>query len=280
MTSLVIAAHSGHELLLWKWLRKERPDFVVLTNGAGSSGVPRLDPTLANLAGAGANWVPQVVQPVADAEIYRALLEGDTRLFAQWLDALTSHVLARGIDCIVADEAEDYNPSHDLCRLLANQEPAIGANQQSLTDGLGIEFGYWSAGASAGVENHQRERAGLVGDIEQVLHRCGIGDIRCHGLRAGLGLQGTKLLNVAGGQNDAEPFLREEARQRGAQAGTRTGDDCDIGCHETSPSFHGTAVDGRRMSCGETCRIGAATATRNVARKRPGAKPARPKRRS
>ena len=127
MKSLVIAAHSGHELLLWKWLRKERPDFVVLTNGAGSSGVPRLEPMLANLAGAGANWVPQVVQPVADAEIYRALLEGDTRLFAQWLDALTSHVLARGIDCIVADEAEDYNPSHDLCRLLANQVAAQAA---------------------------------------------------------------------------------------------------------------------------------------------------------
>ena len=121
MKTLVIAAHAGHELLLWKWLRNERPDFVVLTNGAGSSGVPRLEPTIDNLARAGANWIPQVVEPVADADIYRALLEGDTRLFEQWLDALTTHVLAEGIDCIVADEAEDYNPSHDLCRLLANQ---------------------------------------------------------------------------------------------------------------------------------------------------------------
>ena len=60
---------------MWKWLRNERPDFVVLTNGAGSSGVPRLEPTIDNLARAGANWIPQVVEPVPDADIYRALLE-------------------------------------------------------------------------------------------------------------------------------------------------------------------------------------------------------------
>jgi len=77
MKPLVIAAHSGHELLLWKWLRNERPDFVVLTNGAGSTGVPRLEPTVDNLARAGARWIPEVVQPVADADIYRALLEGE-----------------------------------------------------------------------------------------------------------------------------------------------------------------------------------------------------------
>jgi len=155
MKSLVIAAHSGHELLLWKWLRNERPDFVVLTNGAGSSGVPRLEPTLANLAGAGANWVPQVVQPVADAEIYRALLEGDTRLFAQWLDALTSHALAQGIDCIVADEAEDYNPSHDLCRLLANQVTAHCAARGHAVAAFGYPtVGHPSPPARLAAEQH------------------------------------------------------------------------------------------------------------------------------
>lgn len=121
MKHLVIAAHPGHELLLWKWLRHEKPQVVVLTNGAGSNGVPRLEPTIDNLERAGARWIPQVVAPVADAAIYQALLAGDTDLFAQWMDALTTHVIAEGVDCIVADEAEDYNPSHDLCRLLANQ---------------------------------------------------------------------------------------------------------------------------------------------------------------
>lgn len=121
MKHLLIAAHPGHELLLWQWLRTERPQVVVLTNGAGANGVPRLDLTLDNLQRAGARWLSQVVEPVPDATIYQALLDGDTGLFTRWLDALTAHVIAEGIGCIVADEAEDYNPSHDLCRILANQ---------------------------------------------------------------------------------------------------------------------------------------------------------------
>ncbi|MGS5089021.1 hypothetical protein ACVC7V_21255 [Hydrogenophaga sp. A37] len=121
MKHLLIAAHPGHELLLWQWLRNERPQVVVLTNGAGSNGVPRLDLTIDNLERAGASWVSQVVAPVPDAAIYQGLLDGDTGLFTQWIEALTAHVIAEGIECIVADEAEDYNPSHDLCRILANQ---------------------------------------------------------------------------------------------------------------------------------------------------------------
>ena len=120
MKHLVVAAHAGHELLLWQWLRQARPDFVVLTNGAGATGTPRLQPTLDNLADAGARWMPQVITPVADGTVYQALLTGDARLFVQWRDALLAHVVAQGINCIVADEAEDYNPSHDLCRLLVN----------------------------------------------------------------------------------------------------------------------------------------------------------------
>jgi hypothetical protein len=155
MKPLVIAAHSGHELLLWKWLRNERPDFVVLTNGAGSTGVPRLEPTVDNLARAGANWIPEVVQPVADADIYQALLEGDTHLFMQWVHALTAHVLAQGIDCIVADEAEDYNPSHDLCRLLANQVAAHAAARGRPVVSLGYPtVGHPSPEARLSSEHH------------------------------------------------------------------------------------------------------------------------------
>lgn len=129
MKHLLIAAHPGHELLLWKWLRVARPEVVVLTNGAGSNGVPRLDMTLDNLSRAGARWIPQVVAPVADATIYQALLDADPGLFAQWLDALTAHVISQGIESIVADAAEDYNPSHDLCHLLAGHVAARATAQ-------------------------------------------------------------------------------------------------------------------------------------------------------
>jgi len=155
MKHLLIAAHPGHELLLWKWLRNKRPDVVVLTNGAGSNDAPRLVPTIDNLAQAGANWAPHVVEPVADAEIYQALLDGNAHMFVQWLDRLTAHVMAQGIDCIVADEAEDYNPSHDLCRLLANQVAAHATARGHPV----VSFGYPTVGhpspaARLAVEDH------------------------------------------------------------------------------------------------------------------------------
>jgi len=155
MKHLLIAAHPGHELLLWKWLRNERPDVVILTNGAGSNGAPRLAPTIDNLAQAGANWTPHVAAPVADADIYQALLDGNASMFAQWLDGLTAHVIAQGIECIVADEAEDYNPSHDLCRLLANQVAAHATARGHPV----VSFGYPTVGhpsptARLATENH------------------------------------------------------------------------------------------------------------------------------
>ncbi len=142
MKHLLIAAHPGHELLLWKWLRKERPQVVVLTDGAGSNGVPRLGPTIDNLERAGASWLPQVLAPVADTAIYQALLDGDTAMFERWLDALTAHVIEQNIECIVADEAEDYNPSHDLCRMLAN----LVALQAKANGHPVLSFGYPTVG--------------------------------------------------------------------------------------------------------------------------------------
>lgn len=120
MKCLLMAAHPGHELLLWKWLRLERPQVVIFTNGAGANGMPRLEPTFDNLQQAGAQWMAQLLRPVSDAAIYQALLDGETRMFETWVDTFATHVVAQGIGCIVADESEDYNPSHDLCRLLAN----------------------------------------------------------------------------------------------------------------------------------------------------------------
>ena len=156
MKHLVVAAHAGHELLLWKWLRQAQPDVVVLTNGAGATGTPRLQPTQDNLSAAGARWVPNVVAPVADSVIYRALLAGDARLFMQWRDALLAHVIAQGIDCIVADEAEDYNPSHDLCRLLVNEVVVLAAERGHPLRNFGYPtVGHPSPPARLQAESHQ-----------------------------------------------------------------------------------------------------------------------------
>ncbi|SFM78205.1 hypothetical protein [Variovorax sp. OV329] len=184
MKYLLMAAHPGHELLLWKWLRIERPQVVILTNGAGANGVPRLEPTLDNLQQSGAQWMTKLLQPVSDAAIYQALLDGDTALFRTWVDALAAHVVAQGIECIVADESEDYNPSHDLCRLLANR-----VANRARAGGHAVEsFGYPTVGhpcppARLAAETHRMVELGPT----ELQHK--LGDMQGYARRAGGQLQ-------------------------------------------------------------------------------------------
>jgi len=57
--------------------------------------------------------------PFTDREIYRMLLSGDTDpVFAMTLDLAGSFV-EHGIRAVVADACEWYNPTHDLCSVMA-----------------------------------------------------------------------------------------------------------------------------------------------------------------
>ncbi len=82
--------------------------------------MPRLPHTQAVVEQSGANWSPDVIPAVSDTALYSALMENRVELFRKWCDALTMHVLEHGVERIVADQEEGFNPSHDLCRLLAN----------------------------------------------------------------------------------------------------------------------------------------------------------------
>lgn len=180
MKHLLMAAHPGHELLLWKWLRLEKPQVVILTNGAGANGMPRLEPTLDNLRQAGAQWMPRLLEPVSDGDIYQALLDGDTTLFEGWVEALSAHVVEQRIDCIVADESEDYNPSHDLCCLLASRVAA-----RARASGQQVQsFGYPTVGHPCpadrlAAETHRmielrpNELQNKLGDMQGYAHRFG-----------------------------------------------------------------------------------------------------------
>lgn len=93
----------------------------MLTSGDGSIGQPRLDDSRKLLTRWGLSVRTDWLAPVSDAVVYQALLGTGASPFAGWLDDLTRGALAEGIDTVVADEAEGYNPSHDLCRVLANR---------------------------------------------------------------------------------------------------------------------------------------------------------------
>lgn len=120
MKTLLLVAHPGHELLLWKWLGEQKPHAAVLTDGSGTAGSARIQHTESVLREAGATWLSQIVAPVPDRTVYSALMTGTHGLFTQWRDQLVRHVVAHDIERIVADQSEGFNASHELCHLLAS----------------------------------------------------------------------------------------------------------------------------------------------------------------
>lgn len=93
----------------------------MLTSGDGSIGQPRLEDSRRMLNQWGLDVRSEWLAPVSDSVVYQALLGIGASPFEQWLDGLTQATLDANIDTVVADEAEGYNPSHDLCRVLANR---------------------------------------------------------------------------------------------------------------------------------------------------------------
>lgn len=115
----LFVAHPGHELRLYHWLELVRPDVFVLTDGSGSAGRSRVPSTLQVLAGTGAR-AGSVMAPFTDHDIYDAILSGNVDPVAQVTLALADAFVARDVEVVVADAWEDYNPAHDLCRVMAN----------------------------------------------------------------------------------------------------------------------------------------------------------------
>ncbi|WP_029413300.1 MULTISPECIES: hypothetical protein [Acidovorax] len=120
MKPLLLVAHPGHELRIFEWVRRVKPHVVILTNGDGSIGQARLSDTQDLLADIGVRVRRDWLEPVSDAAVYQALLGTAPSPFAGWLTQLTQAALQEGIDVLVSDQAEGYNPTHDLCRVLAN----------------------------------------------------------------------------------------------------------------------------------------------------------------
>lgn len=120
MTPLLLVAHPGHELRILEWVRRAKPHVVVLTNGDGSIGQARLSDSQDLLADLGVSVRRDWLEPVSDAVVYQALLGAAPSPFSGWLDQLTQAAMQEGVDVVVSDQAEGYNPTHDLCRVLAN----------------------------------------------------------------------------------------------------------------------------------------------------------------
>ena len=104
-------------------------------------------------------------------------------------------------------------------RLLADQEPGIGADRDRARHRLGIEFGDRSARAGAGVVDHHVGHA-LGGDhrVEQAADLLGLRRLAGEGSRRRLVCQRREPVRIARRQRHLQPVLREQPRQRGAEA--------------------------------------------------------------
>jgi hypothetical protein len=111
--------HPGHELRVFGWLAENRPRVHVLTDGSGLNGPSRLPATTGLLERLGARR-GEVFGLFSDAEVYRAILDKEIDAFRSVVDQLARSLVEHGVDFVLADAAEGFNPTHDICRQLAN----------------------------------------------------------------------------------------------------------------------------------------------------------------
>lgn len=120
----LIIGHPGHELRIHAWLVQARPLVCVLTDGSGRSGRPRLAATTAVLQAAGARPGP-IYGRLTDRAAYDAILAGDHARFVALARELADVLASERIDVAVADAAEGFNPTHDVCRLVVDAAVAL-----------------------------------------------------------------------------------------------------------------------------------------------------------
>jgi hypothetical protein len=124
MSTALVIAHPGHELRVYGWLERERPEVLVLTDGSGHGETSRLTSTAAVLERAGARPGP-VFGRFSDREMYRILLERDVAELALVVHELAAALAASNVTQVACDAIEGYNPSHDICRVVTDAAAAI-----------------------------------------------------------------------------------------------------------------------------------------------------------
>jgi hypothetical protein len=101
------------------WVKLAQPIVSVLTDGSGRSGQSRLHATTEILNEAGARR-GTIYGRWTDSNVYDAIRSGAAGEFSAIAQILAQDLIANEIDTIVADAAEGYNPSHDICRYLVD----------------------------------------------------------------------------------------------------------------------------------------------------------------
>jgi hypothetical protein len=127
--SLLVIGHPGHELRVYGWIVQAHPLVCILTDGSGSSQNPRIEESLALLRRIGAQIGP-ICGEFSDRQLYQHILQKNTGVFEKLCDRIAGLIVDRAIDAVVSDAVEGYNPTHDLCELLARNAVAVAAGRK------------------------------------------------------------------------------------------------------------------------------------------------------
>jgi hypothetical protein len=128
----LVVAHPGHELRLHHWIEQARPRVFVVTDGSGS-GESRIHSTIDLLEATGCT-AGSIMGAFTDHEIYRALLAADVDPVYAMTLGLVDSLIEHGIRTVVTDACEWYNPTHDLCSVMAR----LAAERAGLATGRRI----------------------------------------------------------------------------------------------------------------------------------------------
>jgi len=117
LPAALIVGHPGHELRLFEFLERAQPLVCVLTDGSGS-GRSRIASSHELLEASGSTAGP-VMGAFSDEEMYDAMIRGDVSRVATVVESIAAMLVKHRVRSVIADAIEFYNPTHDLCAVIA-----------------------------------------------------------------------------------------------------------------------------------------------------------------
>jgi hypothetical protein len=105
---LMIFGHPAHELALFGFLQRFRPQIVIITDGGGNERIRQSRTGLQSI-GLEATYLK-----FAENDFYAALLRRDISFFEGVSESLSLEIAASQPDQIFCDAVEFYNPVHDI----------------------------------------------------------------------------------------------------------------------------------------------------------------------
>lgn len=115
----LVVGHPGHELRVHHWLERTQPLVCVITDGSGHGPSGRLASTTAVLDAAGATR-GSIYGRFPDREVYQLLVGAHVETWVAMAAELAAQLVQADVAYVVADAAEGFNPTHDLCRYVAD----------------------------------------------------------------------------------------------------------------------------------------------------------------